>query len=59
MWVQPKVRQPIFSLKPIRATTYRFYFKKNLRSRAAFFLLEQFFFQQKSSNKMKRKNTRK
>ena len=33
MWVQPKFRQPIFSLKPIRATAYRFYYK-NLRRRA-------------------------
>ena len=34
MWVQPKFRQPIFTLKLIRATAYRFYYKKNLRRRA-------------------------
>ena len=27
MWVQPKFGQPIFLLKPIRATAYRFYNK--------------------------------
>ena len=36
MWVQPKFRQPIFSLKPIRATAYRFYYK-NMRRRAVCF----------------------
>ena len=41
MWVQPKFRQPIFSLKPIRATAYRFYYK-NLRRRAVCFFF--FFF---------------
>ena len=30
MWVQPKFWQPIFLLKPIRATAYRFY-NKNLK----------------------------
>ena len=34
MWVQPKFRQPIFTLKPIRATAYRPYYKKILRRRA-------------------------
>ena len=48
MWVQPKFWQPIFSLKPIRATTYRFY-SKNLRSRAAGFFLEQFFCSRKEA----------
>ena len=33
MWVQPIFRQPISSLKHIRATAYRFYYK-NLRRRA-------------------------
>ena len=36
MWVQPKFRQPIFSLKPIKATTYKFYYK-NLRRRVVCF----------------------
>ena len=29
MWVQPIVWQPIFLLKPIRATSYRFIIKKS------------------------------
>ena len=35
MWVQPKFRQPIFTLKPIRATAYRSYYKKNFLKRRA------------------------
>ena len=54
MWVQPKVWQPIFLLKPIRATAYRFYYKKNLRSRAARFFFGAVFFQSSFFSEKKR-----